>query len=197
MLKSIFLNLLIDILKKLFAILLLFIYLFNLVGYNLLFQYLINRNDAQVSARLDKNNYVDKDLVVVKVALNMPYLTSSNEFVRTDGAVVLNGIHYNYVKTKVSDDTLYLMCLPDFLKTSLYNAKTDIAKQSADLPTGKKNAETFPVKKICDLSEYSYTSEQSLLSSRYSSPYSYKDFIYTALSSVFIKYPAQPPEQTC
>ena len=179
--------------KKLTAILLLTIYLFNLIGYSFLFQYLINDADTQLVQHLDNNSYNNKDLIEVRVPLNMPYVTATKNFERVNGQIELNGIHYNYVKRKISGDTLYVLCMPNVLKTSLYNAKANFAKENNDNPSGKKNSES-PVKKLNIQSEYSYNTTQFNLNSRLLLNDLKDRFICPSITSVFIKAPVQPPD---
>jgi len=72
---------------------------------------------------LDKNDYNEADLVTIKVPLSLPYLTNWSDFERYDGSIEVDGQHYNYVKRKVSNDTLILLCIPNKNKTLLTNAK--------------------------------------------------------------------------
>jgi hypothetical protein len=37
--------------------------------------------------------------------------------------VYMNGVHYNYVKRKLHNDTLILLCLPNTEKMNLFNAR--------------------------------------------------------------------------
>ena len=171
--------------KKLLAIALLTIYLFNLIGYSLLFQCLIDDADTRLVKRLDNNIYNDKDLLEVKVALNMPYLTATE-----------NGIHYNYVKRKISGDTLYLLCLPNFSKTQLYNAKAAYAKENSDAPTGKKSTEPA-VKKQGAGNEYNCTAAWFNFWKQPLSPGIKSLFICPEILPVFIQSPTQPPDVNC
>lgn len=103
--------------------------------------------------QLDNNQYSDNDLVEVKMALNLPYITSWADYERVDGEIELGGTYYNYVKRKVSNDTLYLMCLPNKSKTQLYLSRNDYAKQANDIPSCEKNGKSS-VKKIIISNEY-------------------------------------------
>ncbi|HEX5151952.1 MAG TPA: hypothetical protein VFW07_10910 [Parafilimonas sp.] len=183
--------------KKLLAIILLATHLFNLTGYSLLFQCLMDNADTQVVQRLDNNEYNDKDLVEVKLPLNMPYLTTAKDFVRVDGTLEWNGIQYNYVKRKVAGDTLYLLCLPNFLKTQLHNAKTDLAKAAADIPNSKKSTETSFVKKQGAVNEYNYIAAPFIAFFQLALNRSHNIFICPEILSVFIKSPARPPDHNC
>jgi len=122
-------------------------------GYLPLYNYLINKADEQQISVVERQGYADSELIVVKTALHLPYFTSNSDYVRVDGRIELNGIHYNYVKRKVSNDTLYLLCLPNQKKTALYAEKNSLSGQYAEAPSASKNQKST-VKKNCPLSEY-------------------------------------------
>ena len=84
--------------------------------------------------QLDNHHYRESELMEVKIPLSLPYMTSWNAYERFDGEVELNGIHYNYVERKIQDDTLYLRCLPNNSKTRLYQARTDYASKTGNIP---------------------------------------------------------------
>lgn len=92
-----------------------------------------HKNNLHLEALLDKNDYDESQLVELKVAMNLPYQTSRSSFERVDGEIELNGTMYKYVKRKVANDTLYLMCIPDTKKMRLETAKNDFFKVSNDL----------------------------------------------------------------
>jgi hypothetical protein len=183
-------------LKKLTAILLLSIHFFSLAGYTLLIQHLMNNADRQLEQSLDKMAYNDKDLIEVSVPLNMPYLTNTNKFERTDGQLELNGIHYNYVKRKISNDTLYVLCIPNISKTKLLDVKLNYANQNSDNPSGKNNAES-PVKKWNFGNDYSCTNNEVIFFLTTFSNNNTHQFNLALLPSAYIKAPAQPPDYRC
>ncbi len=182
-------------LKKLFAILLLAVHLFNLVGYAVLFQSLINTSDSQLVKQLDHNNYNDKDLITVKVPLYMPYINDSRDFERVDGQVEMNGIHYNYVKRKVAGDTLYVLCLPNVSKTQLYAAKASFAKNSNDFPAGKKSTES--VKKQGYANESSCPDHPPVISGLAAVSILHLPVNGAHLQRIFMSVPEQPPKASC
>ena len=105
------------------TILLLSIHLFNIGGYRFLFDELENRASYQLVQKLDNQEYNDQDLIEMRVPLPMPYQTNWSSFERYDGEIEINGVHYNYVKRKVYNDTLILMCIPNQGKMKLNSAK--------------------------------------------------------------------------
>lgn len=181
-------------LKKIIAILFINVYLFNLVGYSVLFDYFIHQTNEHTVQELDNGNYNESELIEIKVPLNLPYYTSWNEYERYDGEIELNGIHYNFVKRKVVSDTLYLLCLPNHVKTELYKAKNEFAGKASDNAplSSKKGMEPFGKKNIVEneckpvIFQYSplYPSSCTRLENIFSS----------RLTSCFIASPAKPPE---
>lgn len=116
------------------------VHLFNQAGYSLLFDFFIHQSDQQLLQQLDNNQYTDAELFELKVPLNMPYITNWSSYERVDGEIELNGIYYNYVKRKVYNDTLYLMCLPNKNKTRLSSARNEYAAKAQDAPADQKNS---------------------------------------------------------
>ena len=127
-------------------------HLFNITGHHLLFNYYVERSDNQLVQQLDNHQYRDEELVELKVALHLPYMSNS-EYARVDGEIEIDGKQYNYVKRKVSNDTLYVMCLPNTTKTKLVEARNNFSGQAADMNTSGKGNNSN-VKKIQLLSEY-------------------------------------------
>ncbi|MEO6288391.1 MAG: hypothetical protein ABIO76_00635 [Ginsengibacter sp.] len=119
--------------KKLTAILLLAILIFNWIGYRFVVDYLQDKADIQLEARLDKNQYDESQLIELKVPIHLPYQTSWAKYERYDGEINLKGILYKYVERKVFNDTLYLKCLPNTKKMHLETAKDDYFKNTNDL----------------------------------------------------------------
>ena len=119
--------------KKLAAILLLVLFLFNIIGYRLLFYMVQKQNDAALETSLDKEEYNENELVTIKVPLSLPYQTNWKEFERVDGEISFDGKIYKYVKRKVEDGQLVLMCLPDEHKMRLQTARDDFFKLANDL----------------------------------------------------------------
>jgi hypothetical protein len=120
-------------LKKLTAIFFLILFSFNWFGYRLMYDFAQHKNNQHLEALLDKSDYDESQLIELKVAMNLPYQTSRSSFERYDGEIELNGTMYKYVKRKVANDTLYLMCIPNTKKMRLETAKNDFFKVSNDL----------------------------------------------------------------
>lgn len=124
--------------KKLAAILLLGIFVFNLFGYRLWVSYMVNTTDQSLETAFDKNNYNEDELIAVKKPINLPYYNNTKEFSRIDGEVEIDGVYYKYVKCRIYNDELEMLCLPNTQKTKLKQSKDDFYKAVADI---QKNAD--------------------------------------------------------
>jgi hypothetical protein len=120
-------------LRKIAAILLLVILLFNWIGYRLLTNVLQHRANIRLEAKLDKNDYKEEDLIEIKVPIDLPYQLNWSSFERFDGEIDVDGIHYKYVKRKIYNDSLVLLCLPNQTKQNLEKAKEDYFKGVNDI----------------------------------------------------------------
>jgi hypothetical protein len=128
--------------KQLAAILLIGLLFFNWYGYQLLTAYWQHKAESTLVARLDRHEYDDDQLISIKVSLTaLDYYNSSTSFERVDGQIDINGIHYNYVKRRIFNNSLELLCIPNTTATNLQKAKNDFFRQVNDLQQnqGKKN----------------------------------------------------------
>jgi hypothetical protein len=122
------------------SILLICILAFNWIGYRLFTGYLEHHSDISFEKKIDNSEYNDADLIEMRVPLNAPYLSSNpTEFERFDGEVELQGKHYKYVKRKIENGQLVLLCLPDENKNRIQNSREDFFKLVNDLNHNSQN----------------------------------------------------------
>ena len=144
--------------------------------------------------QLDNNEYADADLIELKVAMHLPYNADWKEYERYTGQIEIEGVHYNYVKRKISSDTMYLLCIPNHDKTLLYDTKYDIAEEINDRsPGSKKNSEPAS-KKISQVNEYDFSLSPLSIESFIAKEPAFNSFEVPHLCSSFIPGAAQPPE---
>jgi len=123
----------INCLKKVAAILLLLMLLFNWIGYRLVTQFMEDSASKTLEARLDRNDYNETELVEMRVSLNLPYQNDQADFERVTGTIEIGGIHYNYVKRRIEKGQLVVMCIPNESKTKLENSRDSYFKLINDL----------------------------------------------------------------
>jgi hypothetical protein len=185
-------------LKKLTAIFLVIIFLFNLGGYRLWFYFEQQRSDKNLEALLDKEEYNEAELITIKVPLPLPYQSDSKDFERITGEINFNGKIYKYVKRKIENGEFVLLCLPDKNKMQIEKAKEDFFKNTNDLTQNNSkrsdNSKSISFKKASsEYDQYSLSFKinslnnisqnfglhkvESLLSSPHISPEQPPDFI--------------------
>lgn len=148
--------------KKIAALFFITLFLFNMFGYRLLVEYMQQKVSAQLEARIDNNLYNESQLIELKVPIHLPYQTNWSAYQRYDGEIEIDGMIYKYVKRKVANDTLYLMCIPNTKKMHLETAKNDFFKITNDLTqndNSKKsdNSKTLSFKNLQgEFDEYSF-----------------------------------------
>jgi hypothetical protein len=76
----------------------------------------------------------------------MPYI-SDKDYENAYGETVIKGVHYQYVKRKIENNVLYLLCLPNDTKIVLAETKKNVEKNNAE--AGNNNSKhKSPVQKI-------------------------------------------------
>jgi hypothetical protein len=143
-------------LKKVAAILLLSVHLFYAGGYSFVFQYFIHEADVQMVKEMYANKIDDTKLILLKIPVNMPTVTDWSEYEVIAGQIQLKDAYYNYVRLKMTHDTMYLICRANKNKTLLEKANIITANQINDVPLSKKSDPL--AKKANVLSEYYITS---------------------------------------
>ncbi len=180
------------LLKKLIAILLLALFVFNTIGYRLWIDFVQGIADNNLEARLDKGAYNDDDLMVVKVPLSLPYTSNWKEFERVDGEINFNGDVYKYVKRKVQNDTMILLCIRHDEKMQLQQKANDYFGKVNDLPSNENNGKKAEVFKQL-FSDYDFYSNSSS-SGAFTGNIAYNLFHKSACMQQYIPLHGQPPE---
>lgn len=115
-----------------------------------MFDYFIHEADNVLNAQIHENQYKSADLVEVKIPVSLPEIYNWDTFHPVKGQVQLRHHCYNYVKLRITKDTLYLMCLPNYVKNMLVRTKVIYAKEIDDLPVGKKTSDSSVKKLVLD-----------------------------------------------
>ncbi|QMU28045.1 hypothetical protein [Adhaeribacter radiodurans] len=183
--------------RRLFAIGLLAIHLFNIAGYSLLFQYFIYQTDTNLVARLDLNQYRESELIQFKIPISVPYITDRPDYERVDGQVEIKGVLYTYVKRKIEKDTIYLQCLPNRATQRLSKARVAYTKHVNDLPQSKKNQTGSTIKKSGIFSEYDFKTIDYQFAAPIATANSYISYLSCAPIPLAFDVPGEPPENRC
>lgn len=183
--------------RRLTAISLFLILSFNLVGYKVLLQYWENEANTKLEAKLDKQEYDEKELVEMKIPLTVPYGSSSKDFERYSGEIDIEGVHYKYVQRKVYNDSLVLLCIPNKEKTQIATAREEFSRMINELQkdnNGKKSSSNTSLPVKFSLSDYTFqqNTEWNILLSNENKTFHLSNV--TLLSSTIFPSLGQPPE---
>ena len=110
------------------------------MGYYGVFLGLQYKNDKDMIRKLDAENYSDSETVTIKVPISIPYATDTEDFQRVDGKFEHNGEFYRLVKQKLSQDTLYVVCVKDHENKRIDDAITSFVKTFTDKPSDHSNS---------------------------------------------------------
>jgi hypothetical protein len=90
------------------------ILLFNWFGYRVLNDFMQVRSNLQLQSQLDLRHYDETQLTTIKLpATQLAYYNNSAVFERVDGQIEINGVPYQYVKRRIYNDSIELLCIPN------------------------------------------------------------------------------------
>ena len=118
--------------KKLFAILVLIVFLFNTGGYYIFFWGLHFNATAKLTQKLNQGDYSSEETYEFKIPLTVPYPIYGGGFDRAYGDFEHEGEFYSLVKQKLEHDTLFIVCIKNKKKQQLSKAFTEYANVSND-----------------------------------------------------------------
>ena len=126
-------------LKKITAIGLLILILFNALGFYGGFVGLRYKARKEIVQRLDDDEYRHDETITLKVPLSIPYNTDDDNYERVNGEIEYQGEFYRLVKQKLSNDTLYIVCIRDIKSKQIKQALADYVKSFTDKPADHKS----------------------------------------------------------
>jgi hypothetical protein len=185
--------------KQIASISLLAIFAFNWVGYRFVSDFFEKNADLALESRIDNSQYDESALIELRVPMNAPYLTgNSTEFERYDGELELDGTHYRYVKRKIENGELILLCLPNESKTRFQNSRVDFFKLVNDLnnsSNGKEKSGSSNFKAFT--TEYKQENNSWAIKSLSDLHLQHVAFSYYAMATGFLNIIKQPPRVNC
>lgn len=94
-----------------------------------------------MEVQLDNHKYNEEELIAFTIPLALPYQTDWKDFERFNGEVEIDGVTYAYVKRKIQDGKLIVLCIPHQTKMNLQTSRDEFFKLVNDLQhpqSGKK-----------------------------------------------------------
>ncbi|MDB5025146.1 MAG: hypothetical protein JWP78_2901 [Mucilaginibacter sp.] len=144
-----------------------------------------------------ENKVSAQKLVELKVPVNMPTIQDWAEYEHIEGQIQLNNAYYNYVRLKMTRDTMYLICLPNNAKANLIKANVIMVKNLNDVPLSKKGANNSTTKKA----EWGYDNVYQVVKCDYKPPAELvreiNNTLAVDLTNPYIESPGKPPNTSC
>lgn len=112
----------------------LFVLLFNWLGYRFLTSWFEDRATAQLEASLNDDSYDPAQLVLLRTSAEaLPYSNCSSGFQRAEGIIEVGSIRYRTVKKRLYNDSIEILCIPDGAANQLRSAKDAFFRLVNDL----------------------------------------------------------------
>jgi len=170
-------------LRKIAAILLMLILLFNIGGYRIVIPLIQDKADHKLEALLDNSEYDEAQLIEIRVTMNMPYQQRFTAYERHYGEIEIDGIAYTYVKRKIEGDVVIFKCIANEARQQFKSIQNNLAQANSntdmDQPGQQKQQTSFVFR-----TDITLTSSLNIVSNYYS-------FI---LPEPSVTTPHQPPE---
>jgi hypothetical protein len=150
-------------LKNVFSIVFTALLLLNVMGYYGVFLGLQYKNDREMIQRLDTEEYAESETVTIKIPISIPYASDAAEFERVDGKFQHEGEFYRLVKQKLSQDTLYVVCVKDQENKKIDEAMSSFVKTFTDKPVDTHSNSKLVISFIKDYIPQSFEVSQRCL----------------------------------
>jgi hypothetical protein len=181
--------------KRLAAILLLGIFSFNLFGYRFIASFLENMENEKMELAFDENNYSENQLISIKQPTNLPYYQNSKTFQRIDGEIEIEGVYYKYVKCRIYNDSLELLCVPNTGKMKIQAAKADFSKLASDFQQSNNKKKSSSDAKSFQKTISEFEEQQSTIAFKLKPlPFNYLIQNNLFVNTLFTKSVEQPPD---
>ena len=133
--------------KKLAAIALILLLLFNVLGFYSVFYGLQYQNDYSFNQLDFDHPEVLRNTVLLKIPMAIPYGADQKEFQRAEGEFEHEGEFFRLVSQRFDSDTLHLICIRDEGRQRIHKVFSDFVKtftdKSTTLPVNGKQQLTF------------------------------------------------------
>jgi len=118
--------------KRLFSFFFLLLILLNTIGYYEVLLFMESQNYDKAVQKISGNENEISGNLLLKIPLASRFNEDDREYRKAQGEVVVEGELYHFVKQKLYQDTLYIICLRDAKTSEVREALSDLSKTMAD-----------------------------------------------------------------
>lgn len=131
--------------KKIVAVFLTIVFLFNVIGYYGIYLALVTKAQSAMNQKIDDEDYASDQTITIKVPLTLPYPLQQDEFQRVKGDFEHHGEFYKLVKQRHANDTLYIVCMKNNEEKKAFKTLKEFVNLSTDqaTSTGNQNTKTI------------------------------------------------------
>ena len=153
--------------------------------------------NAELAEQIGQDQYDETQLISLKVPITtLAYYHNSTEFEWVDGSIDIQGIRYKYVKRRIYNDSLEVMCIPDAASIRLGEINTAFFRWTNGLAhTGQDRRQGAHTHLLHPLSPDYYAIRQAFLLQR---PPAFigarKALVSAPIRSRYKPVPENPPE---
>jgi len=177
--------------RKPVSIALIAILLFNTLGFYGLFMGVRMQSVQNLVQRLDQNSYADAETITLKIPMSLPYSYGNERYERVNGEIEFQGEFLRLVKQRISNDTLFIVCVKDVESKKITEALNDFVKTFSDDDGSTKNTGKVFQSIIKDYVPVSLTLETS---NRWNNEQPVQAYAETLHGFLFTQKPVQPPD---
>jgi hypothetical protein len=153
--------------------------------------------DVQLQTQLDDNNYDETELISLKIPVShLSYYQNTPTFQSVNGKIDVGGMRYRYVKRRIYNDSLEVLCIPDAAAMKLKAAKNNFFASVNGLQhegANKKQSANANVSKDFSPEYYPTQGLLFIVSGLWSSRLKKHNEIFSPLSSAYARVPERPP----
>ncbi|MBS1949627.1 MAG: hypothetical protein OJF59_000109 [Cytophagales bacterium] len=120
--------------KRVTALFLATVFIYNIVGYYAIYVTLVQHADAQAEQSIDDNSYDKACTITFKFPLTMPY-PIQNGVERVTGEFEMSGEFFKLVEQRYENDTLYIVCLKSIDRKKAADLLSQAVNYSTDSRT--------------------------------------------------------------
>ncbi|HEY5745593.1 MAG TPA: hypothetical protein VIU12_05935 [Chryseolinea sp.] len=118
--------------KRLFSFFFLLLILLNTIGYYEVLLFMEKQNYDKAVQKISGNENEISGNLLLKIPLASRFNEDDREYRKAQGEITVEGELYHFVKQKLYQDTLYIICLRDAKTSEVREALSDLSKTMAD-----------------------------------------------------------------